>query len=222
MQRRRARPVPRAARDRDRQLRDEAQRLALIGYARGMRPLLAIAICCAVAAAKPPALEPYNAGAFSVSLPKGWAVTADMAKGTVLAQQDPRRKDGAEVLVVVAASAATEDQALDQTVQTLKVVKRGAAPGGGKLVVAEGVSEGIKVRLGAVAVAANGTLVMAVLISKVEDFDGLGGTEPVAKTVASYVAAAAPAPASGAQTITLADLAGEWKRGGGELASYSG
>lgn len=170
-------------------------------------------VVVASAAAKPLALEPHDLGALKVQTPKGWAFTGNGAKGTAVAQQDPKRKDAAQLLVlVVSANAPTEDQLLDtiagQAAQSLKVVKRGAAGAAGKLLVADGVVDSIQVRLGAVAIVANGGAVVGVLVAKVGEFDGLGGTDLVISVMASLKATASapaaarttPAPTKGAAT----------------------
>ena len=98
-------------------------------------------------------------------MPKGWTVVADASKGTVVAQQDPKRKDAAQMLVMVTSgSASTDDQVLDlmlKSIANAKVVKRDPLPGGaGKVLVADGTTDGNQVRLGAIAVGnANGVIV---------------------------------------------------------------
>ncbi len=166
-----------------------------------------ICVMAASAAAKPLVLEPHDFGTLTVQTPKGWAFTADAAKGMALAQQDPKRKDAAQLLVVVvSANAPTEDQLLDaitgRAAQQLKVVHRGAAPGGaGKLLVADGVVDNIKVRISAIAVVASGGAVVGVLIAKAGESDGLGGTDLVVSVMASLKAtASAPTPTKGAST----------------------
>src|SRR6185312_2054622 len=146
----------------------------------------AIWLAAATAQAKPIALEAHEVGGVSVSMPKGWTFAADAAKGMAVAQQDPKRKDGAQLLVIVSANAGTttEDQVLDQistqAVAGLKIVKRGAGPGNaGKLLVADGTVDGVAARLGAIALGSNGGMVVGVLIAKQSEFDALGGTDLV-------------------------------------------
>lgn len=217
--------------------------------------LVLVLVCAAAASAtaKPLALEPHDLGAIAVQTPVGWTFSADPAKGMAVAQQDPKRKDAAQLLVVVSPNTATEDQLLDaitgQVVQGLKVVRRSAGPGGaGKLLVADGVVDHIKVRLGAIAIVANGGAVVGLLIAKVGEFDGLGGTDLVVSVMASLKASAsappaepaAPAPAAVSdrvmqpqydhygtlivppptRAIGVADLAGAWQRNDGVTQSY--
>ena len=160
-----------------------------------------VAVCLAVSTAQAkPALEPHDVGGVSVSTPKGWAFTGDATKGMAVAQQDPKRKDAAQLLVIVSANAtATDDQVLDQisgqAMTGLKLVKRGTGPGNaGKLLVADGTVDGITVRLGAIAVGANGGMVVGVLIAKQSEFDALGGTDLVASVLGSLRATAPAAP----------------------------
>jgi hypothetical protein len=178
-------------------------------YRRTMRAvwkvIIVMCVMAASAAAKP-ALEPHDFGALKVQMPRGWSFTADAAKGMAVAQQDPKRKDAAQlVVVVVTANAPTEDQLLDgiagQVAQSLKIVHRGTAPGGtGKQLVADGVVDNIKVRLGAIAVAASGGAVVGVLIAKGGEFDGLGGLDLVISVMASLKGTGATAPTATAPT----------------------
>jgi hypothetical protein len=199
---------------------------------------------CAIAGAGTPTMTTYDAKAFTVSVPKSWTVVADASKGMVVAQQDPKRKDAAQLLVMVSANtSATADQVLDQMLQAIanaKVIKRDPLPGGaGKLLVADGTVDGVKARLGAIAVANGSGVVVGMLISKATDFDGLGGTATVASVLGSIKAASAstaptgdtapPATSTSSEvmtptydsynnlivppprrTITQADMAGEW------------
>ena len=216
-----------------------------------MRIFLVMCLVARTATAGPPALEPHDFGAITVQTPKGWAFTADATKGTAVAQQDPKRKDAAQLVVVVSASSATADQLLDaiagQAAQGLKVIQRGAAPGGtGKLLVADGITDHIKVRLGAVAIAGTSGAVVGILIAKVGEFDGLGGTDLVISVMASLKASASPPPAETpaprsagdavmqpqydhygslivpppGRAIGIADLAGAWQRHDGVTQSY--
>jgi hypothetical protein len=172
--------------------------------------LLAVLTYCALASANPPALVTYDAKAFTISVPKGWNVVADASKGTVVAQQDPKRKDAAQLLVMAGTGSTTADQVLDallkQVAASMKVTKREKLPNdAGLLVVADGTTDGIKVRLGAIA-AGKGTVVVGLLITKVDDFEALGGTTTIATVLASIkVASTAPAsttaPPSSAATL---------------------
>ena len=207
-----------------------------------------VVVCVAVATAhaKPLALEAHDVGGVTISTPKGWTFAGDATKGMAIAQQDPKRKDAAQLLVIVSANAgtATEDQILDQistqAMAGLKVVKRGAGPGGaGKLLIADGAVDGIAARLGAIALAANGGMVVGVLIAKQTDFAALGGTDLVVSVLGSLRApAAAPAPATdqvmepqydsyGVQLfplptrkMTIADLVGTWEANDGSSKTY--
>jgi hypothetical protein len=212
-----------------------------------------VALVCAVSAsawAKPIDLEPYDAaGKLTVSLPKGWKITADPDSGVIAAQQDPSRTDAAAVLLVVQASAsATEDQLLDllssSVSKDLKAGKRGSLPGGhGRTLLTDGTIDNIKVKIGAVAIVANGSAVVCLLASKTTDFDKLGGMELVTTILGSMKAtggttAAAPAPDTQTydkptldsyghlvvpplgRKITLADFAGEWRQDDSAITSY--
>jgi hypothetical protein len=190
--------------------------------------------------ARPSALEPHDVGPVTISMPRGWAFTGGASKGVAIARQDPSRKDAATLLVVVSTANASDDQLLDaiagQSAQGLQVIKRGAGPGGtGKLLVADGTTDGIQIRLGAVAIAAGGTAVVGLLIATPADFDGLGGTDLVASVMASMKAAGATAPATGhepfmtaeytqygslivppmTRRLDVSELAGEWSTSGG-------
>jgi hypothetical protein len=199
----------------------------------------------AIAAAKPPAMASFNAGAYTIDLPKGWTTVADATKGLVVAQQDPKRKDAAQLLVLVLPdNKTTPDQALDlilsNAVTNPKVIKRDAVPNtGGKLLIADGVTDTINVRLGAIAVGTDQGVVLVMLISKVGDFDALGGLEVVTTALVSIKPTTSPAPAKSNEimqptydaynnlivpppqrAITQADLAGEWKATGKSLKGY--
>lgn len=170
-----------------------------------------VVVCLAVATAhgKPLALEAHEVGGVSVSTPKGWTFSGDATKGMAIAQQDPKRKDAAQLLVIVSANAGTttEDQILDQisaqAMAGLKIVKRGAGPGNaGKLLVADGTVDGVSARLGAIALGSGGGMIVGVLIAKQSEFDALGGTDLVVNVLGSLKATApapqqpAPAPAA--------------------------
>ena len=216
--------------------------------------IVSLLLWCVLAGAGTPAMTTYDAKAFTVSVPKGWTVVADATKGMVVAQQDPKRKDAAQLLVVVSAnSAATDDQVLDQMLQAItnaKVIKRDPLPGGGgKLLVADGTVDGVKARLGAIAVSNGSGVVVGMLISKTTDFDALGGTTTVASVLASIKAAAttttapardtAPARSTSSEVmtpqydsyknlivpaprraITQADMAGDWQVDGNAIKNY--
>jgi hypothetical protein len=130
-------------------------------------------------------------------------VQSDSSKGMVIAQQDPKRTDAAQAMIlVIANNSATEDQVLDaiaaQAATNLKVIKRGALRGGtGKQLVADGVTGGVKIRLGAIAIGNGSGIVLGLVISKVGEFDSLGGLDLVTAMLGSIKAngAAAPAPA---------------------------
>ena len=213
-----------------------------------VRSLLVLVLLCATAAAKP-TLEPYDAGTFSVSTPKGWTVQADARQGMVVAQQDPKRTDAPQVLLVVMATAQnTEDQLLDAIAAKAgddrKVIKKGSLPGGGKQILVDGSAGGVKIRLGAVAVAAGGGMVLGVLISKPGDFDGLGGIELVTSMMGTIKPKGAPTAAASStsgdgpemtpvfdsyhtlriqpqkRNPTMTDLAGEWVEGGNSVKDY--
>jgi len=66
---------------------------------------IALAIACGIARAEPPSLTSYDAKAFTVSVPTGWTVASDATKGMVVAQQDPKRTDVAQLVVMVSYSA---------------------------------------------------------------------------------------------------------------------
>ena len=205
-----------------------------------------ICLLAGTAWARPTALEPYDAsGKLTVSLPRAWKVTADLDKGMIVAQQDPSRSDAAAVILVIQPDpTATEDQLLDVVAgsvsKDLKVRKREALPGGrGHTMIADGTADGIKIRLGAVAIVANGASLVCLLASRPDDFDRLGGIDLVTSIIASLktapaaqpppppaeqappapAATAAPAIANGRlvvppldHKVALAELAGEWRQ----------
>ena len=75
---------------------------------------LLAALIAVAASASPVALAPYERRPLTVSLPKGWTITAHVDQGSIAAQQDPGRKDAAIVLLLLPTSTtATEDQLLD-------------------------------------------------------------------------------------------------------------
>jgi len=168
-----------------------------------MRTLLIAAVIAggAGARANPPTLVSQEAGAFAVSLPKAWTVVSNAAQGTIIAQQDPTRKDAAQLMLMVAPhTQASDDEVLDTVLKNglpnAKVTKREALPnGGGKLLVADGEAEGITARLGAIAVAASGGVIVGVLIAKPADFDTVGGVNTVVAVLASMRITGGVAPA---------------------------
>jgi hypothetical protein len=156
---------------------------------------VAFLIWCSLAAsalAGPPPLEPHASGALSVALPKGWKVTISAGGATTfVAQQDPAKADAAAILVTVqpTGNTSTEDQLLDivakQVAQDVKVGKREAVAGGGRALVADGMAGENKVRIAVIAIVSGQSATTCVLVSKVGDFDGLGGLALVKQVVAS-------------------------------------
>lgn len=205
-----------------------------------MRSLIVVMVLAASAVAGTPVLEPTNAGALTVKLPKGWKVTPSTGAATiVVAQQDPARADAAAMLVSVqlTGNTSTDDQLVDavakQIAKDLKVTKREPLPGGGgKLLVGEGTAGGIKVRVGAIAIVSGASAVIGVLAAKPADFDALGGTALIVSVLGS-ISANAPAQAQPAQPvadapaapsngrITIADLAGTWDNDSGSVKQYA-
>ena len=197
------------------------------------RALLILLCLVARLAAAPVALEPYDAaGKLTVALPKGWVVTADLAKGAIAAQQDPKRVDAASVLLILQTGVtAGEDQLLDAVMASiandLKVVKRASLPDNrGRLLVSRGTVSGVVVRIGAVAVVADGSAVIGVLAAKEADFEPLGGTQLVLSIISSMRASGAPPPpaptgtAVALKSVALADLVGEWGETGGSTIDW--
>ncbi|HUJ60882.1 MAG TPA: hypothetical protein VLX92_20405 [Kofleriaceae bacterium] len=211
--------------------------------------VVVVVAAAAVADGRPLPLAPYDAGAFTISMPKGWVVQGDSSKGAVVAQQDPKRKDAATAIVMATTSTqATDDQLLDQIAMMAgadrKIVARGAAAAGGKQLVVDGAtSDGLKIRLGAVAIVGGSGVIVAILVAKRGEFDTLGGIDTVLAILTSIkVQTAAPrdAPVTDAPTkdapmtphfdsygylivpppqraIVLADLVGEWSNDGGSV-----
>jgi hypothetical protein len=187
-------------------------------------------------------LEPFKTTRFTVSMPKGWKITSDAANAMIVAQQDPTRKDAAALVLTVQANGtnATEDQLLDvvagQVAKNLKVSRREAIQGGGHMLIADGATaDNIKVRVGAIALTGGGEAIVCGLVSKVDDFDPLGGIELVGNVMGSIkMAQAAPAqpPSNAANSgggkldappsrpLTLADIAGVWNKDDGSIKSY--
>jgi hypothetical protein len=208
---------------------------------------IAVLVCAAgaIASAGPTALAPYTAGKITVSLPKGWKVTADLDKGVIAAQQDPAHKDAAAALVVIQPSTtSTEDQLLDLVSSSiskdLKVAKREARTGGGHVMIADGTTDNIKVRLGVIAIAAGGSAIVCVVVAKPGEFDKLGGIELVSSILMSVKTSTAspPAQTAPAQTpapatingklivpplthkLSLSELGGEWRHDDGIIQNY--
>jgi hypothetical protein len=184
-------------------------------------------------------LAPYDAGKLTVSLPKGWTVTADLDKGVIAAQQDPAHKDAAAVLLMIQPSTtSTEDQLLDLVASSmskdLKVAKREALSGGGRVMIADGTIESLKVRLGVIAIASGGSALVCVLVAKPAAFDQLGGIGLVTSILTSVKTAGAPAAQTAPATtpngklivppldhkLALSELAGEWRHDEGVLQDY--
>lgn len=195
--------------------------------------ILLLVCVLSTAARATPALTPFESGKITVGLPKGWTVTTDPDHGVIAAQEDPARKDSAAVLLMIQPSTtSTEDQLLDQVASSiskdLKVAKRDALPGAGHVMVADGTSDGIKVRIGAIAIAAKGSAIVCLLAARPGEFDKLGGVELVAGMLASIKTTATPAPAPDGKlivpplthAITPAELAGEWKHDDGITTTY--
>jgi hypothetical protein len=212
---------------------------------------IAVLVCAAgaIASASPTALAPFTAGKLTVSLPKGWKVTADLDKGVIAAQQDPAHKDAAAALVVIQPSTtSTEDQLLDLVASSiskdLKVAKREARTGGGHVMIADGTTDGIKVRLGVIAIASGGSAIVCVVVAKPGEFDKLGGIELVSGILTSIKTSAtaqtsAPTQTAPAQTapapatvngklvvpplthkLSISELGGEWRHDDGIIQNY--
>jgi hypothetical protein len=202
---------------------------------------IAIVVCAwaGIASASAP-LAPYDAGKLTVSLPKGWKVTADLDKGVIAAQQDPAHKDAAAVLLVIQPSTtSTEDQLLDLVASSiskdLKVAKREALAGG-QAMIADGTMESVKVRLGVIAIASGGSALVCVLAAKPGEFDNLGGIALVTSILTSVKTASSPPPSQPPAPATtpngklivpaldhklaLSELDGEWRHDDGVLQDY--
>lgn len=192
--------------------------------------VLALILYSRAALAGMPALEPVSSGELTVSLPKGWKITTDASKGIFLAQRDPARKDAPAVLVMVQASGvtATEDQLLDavaaMVARDLKVVERQALPGGGSVLVGDGRAGDVPVRVGVLAVAGNGGAIVALLASRSDEFDGLGGVN-LLTTMLKSIGATAPPPAPAAagvpRGLTVKDFAGFWTTESTTISNYA-
>src|SRR5690242_6872444 len=109
-----------------------------------MKLLFALLVLTSIATAGAPTLVAHDAGTYSISLPKGWTVVDNPSQCMVVAQQDPKKKDAAQLLVIVSANAqGTADQLLDAIMKNGladgKEKKREALPNGaGKLLIADG------------------------------------------------------------------------------------
>ena len=210
--------------------------------------VLALVFVSHIATAGTPTLVPFKGATVTVSFPKGWVVQQE--NGVFAAQQDPKRKDAAGILFLYMPNAnnATEDQLLDtlgaQISKDLKPVDRQAVKGGtGHYLVADGTADGVKVRVAAIAVVANGQAIVSMFVSKTTDFDSLGGLALAMQVLGSLKPeappAAAPAPAAPttttttqaaggklvvnppARALTLADLAGDWAQDNSVVTSYA-
>ena len=95
--------------------------------------------------------------------------------------QDPSRQDAAVLVLRLVGPSGSEDQILDGVVAGLQgavVLDRGPLAGGtGRRVVADVTARGVPVRIGAVAVAAQGGAAIGMLMSKQDEFAALGGTD---------------------------------------------
>lgn len=197
----------------------------------------ALVFVSCIAIAGTPALVPFKGANATVSFPKGWVVQQD--SGVYAAQQDPMKKDAAGILFLYTPNSnnATEDQLLDgvasKVAQDVAVGERAAISGGiGHYMIADGVSDGTKVRIAALAVVTNGQAIVSVFVAKTADFDALGGLTLASVVMGSFkpnttptpapapAEAPAPAPATGAVTIHLSDLVGKWGNNGASTLSY--
>jgi hypothetical protein len=207
-----------------------------------MRFLIVLVLLSHIAFAGQPALAPHKGKDVTVSFPKGWTITEQ--DGVYVAQQDPKKKDAAGLLFVYIPNPnnQTEEALLAamtaSVAKDLKVIKKEAIDGGvGHLLIADGTSEGIKMRLAAIAVVASGKAIVCVMVAKPSEFDGLGGMNLVASVLKSLVpdqAAAPPATTTTAQpaaagkltvgapdhAIKVGELAGEWTQDDHVMTSY--
>src|SRR4051812_36592876 len=124
---------------------------------RALLSIVALVFVSHIAIAAPPVLAPYKGTDLTVSFPKGWTVAQQ--DGVYVAQQDPKQKDAAGILFVYIPNPNNQsEEALltamtGQVAKDLKIVKKEAVQGGvGHYVIADGSSEGVKVRLAAIAV----------------------------------------------------------------------
>ncbi len=208
--------------------------------------ILALVFVSHVATAGTPTLVAYKGPNASVSFPRGWVIQQE--NGIYAAQRDPKKKDAAAILFVFSPNTdnATEDQLLDaiasQISTDLKTRERAAIKGGvGHYLIADGTSDGVKVRVAAVAVVANGQTIVSLLAAKPAEFDALGGLGLVVQVLGSLKPDApasarapatpppAPPPTTGGQLViapparalTLADLAGDWTQDDNVVTSYA-
>ncbi|HTR55324.1 MAG TPA: hypothetical protein VMJ10_31815 [Kofleriaceae bacterium] len=130
-----------------------------------------------------------------VWVPAHWHVKVDAKQGTVLAQQDPDRRDAAMLMLAMhpARPGETEDALLDAMVagaaNEMKVASHGAMPGGrGRMLIADGRLGDAAVRVGAVVVVANRATMAGVLVAKPAEFDALGSVNMIAVVLASVSA----------------------------------
>ena len=186
--------------------------------------VVAVLLLVRIAAGGPPPLVPYKSGKVTVSFPKGWTVAQQ--SGMYVAQQDPKRSDAADLVFVDTAAGpqATEDKLLDaltaQLAPDFKASKRGPiTAGAGHFVVGDATVGGVKVRIGGLAVVADGKATACVLVAKPGDFDALGGLALVGLVAASMQGDPAQGPATpplpttttpASRTPTIADITGEW------------
>jgi hypothetical protein len=142
--------------------------------------LVLVSTWCSIATAAP-VLGKVIADGVGVSIPAHWVLHVDAAAGTVIAREDPARKDAAVLTVALKqAPPGTREEALLEAmlglVKDVKPVGRDVLPGGkGQAVLAEGTSDGIKVKLGAIAVVADGRAAVGLLMATPSQFDALGG-----------------------------------------------
>jgi hypothetical protein len=197
--------------------------------------ILALALVSPIASAGTPTLVPFKAANVTVSFPKGWIVQQE--NGVFAAQQDPKQKDAAGILFmdIPNATNATEDQLLDtvgaQVAKDLEVADRAAIKGGtGHYMIANGTSDGVKVRIAAIAAIINGQAIVSVFVAKTSDFDALGGLSLALQVLSSLkpdAPAAVAAPGgklvvgAPSRPLTVADLAGDWTQDDSAVTSYS-
>jgi hypothetical protein len=147
---------------------------------------LVVAWLASTAYANPPALGDYHRDGLVVRVPAHWVVTVDAKQGTAIARQDPKRKDAPALFVTAqrVAAGATEDALLDAIAARVatagKQIERGPLSGGhGHGLIEDGTSDGVAVRIAAVAVIADGVAYVGVLAATRGDFDALGGAQLV-------------------------------------------
>jgi hypothetical protein len=151
--------------------------------------LMAIALTCGLCSAS-------HAGTVirdgvSVLVPAHWIVAVDAKAGSVVAREDPKRKDAAVMTVAITkAQPGTREDALLQTIVAVvknpKPIGRDTLPGGkGQAVIVEGTVDGISVRLGAIALVAGAQASMGVLVATPAEFDALGGIKMLLSSLQS-------------------------------------